>query len=125
MAYRGSRSSFTRTVHGLPDGYETVVGERGATRSGGQRQRIAIARAILRDARILILDEPTTGLDPATEREVWDQLRVLMHGRTTILISHHLRLAREMDRVLHLTEGRIVGAEESAAGRMRSPFRIS
>jgi ABC-type multidrug transport system fused ATPase/permease subunit len=102
-------------IQGLPDGYETVVGERGATLSGGQRQRIAIARAILRDARILILDEPTTGLDPATEREVWDQLRALMHGRTTILISHHLRLAHEMDRVLHLSEGRIVAAVESAA----------
>jgi ABC-type multidrug transport system fused ATPase/permease subunit len=108
-------------IRGLPDGYDTVVGERGATLSGGQRQRVAIARAILRDARILVLDEPTTGLDPATEREVWGQLRALMYGRTTILISHHLRLAREMDRVLHLVEGRFIGAERASAGGERPP----
>jgi ATP-binding cassette subfamily B protein len=92
----------------LPEGYETIVGERGATLSGGQRQRIAIARAILRDARILILDEPTTGLDLQTEREVWEQLKTLMRGRTTVLISHHPHLARDMDRVYHLADGQVV-----------------
>lgn len=101
-------------IVGLPDGYDTVVGERGATLSGGQRQRIAIARALLRDARILILDEPTTGLDTSTERDVWEQLRALMHGRITILISHQLRLAGEMDRVLHLDRGRLVEAGKSS-----------
>ena len=103
-------------IQGLPKGYDTVVGERGATLSGGQRQRVAIARAILRDARILVLDEPTTGLDPETEREVWDQLRALMHGRTTILISHQLRLAREMDRVLHLEDGRLSAKQKFPVG---------
>jgi ATP-binding cassette subfamily B protein len=98
----------------LPEGYETVVGTRGATLSGGQRQRIAIARAILRDARILILDEPTTGLDPDTSREVWAQLRGLMRGRTAILITHHSGLAVDMDRTYHLSDGRLVEAPHAA-----------
>ena len=98
----------------LPNGYDTVVGERGATLSGGQRQRIAIARALLRDVRLLILDEPTTGLDPETAREVWDQLKILMNGRTTILISHQPGLALDMDRIYQLTDGRLVEIPHAA-----------
>ena len=107
-------------IAGLPRGYETIVGERGATLSGGQRQRIAIARAILRKARILILDEPTTGLDPITERDVWQQLKALMAGSTTLLISHNSRLALDMDKVFNLVEGRLqeAGHAEGRPGKV-------
>ena len=91
----------------LPRGYDTIVGERGATLSGGQRQRIAIARVILRNAPILILDEPTTGLDLHTRTEVWDQLKKLMHERPTILITHQPEIAVDMQRVFRLVDGRI------------------
>ena len=101
----------------LPQGYDTEVGERGATLSGGQRQRVAIARALLRDARILILDEPITGLDPETAREVWEELKTLMEGRTTVLISHQPHLALDMDRIYQLIDGRLV---ETPHGRDRA-----
>ncbi len=74
----------------LPQGYGTMVGERGTTLSGGQRRRIAIARAIVRNTPILILDEPTTGLDAASEQAVVEALERLMKGRTCIVIAHHL-----------------------------------
>jgi ATP-binding cassette, subfamily B, bacterial len=94
----------------LPDGYETFVSERGSTLSGGQKQRIAIARAILRDAPILILDEPTTGLDAASERTVMAALRVAAAGRTTLTIAHRLQTVRFADRIIVLEHGRIVEA---------------
>jgi ABC-type multidrug transport system fused ATPase/permease subunit len=94
----------------LPDGYETVVAERGSTLSGGQKQRIAIARAILRDAPILILDEPTSGLDAASERTVLAALQVAAAGRTTLTIAHRLRTVRFADRIVVLERGRIVEA---------------
>ncbi|RMF58922.1 MAG: ABC transporter ATP-binding protein, partial [Calditrichaeota bacterium] len=94
-------------IESLPDGYDTIVGERGATLSGGQRQRVAIARAILRDAQILILDEPTTGLDPLTAGEVWNELKLLTRNKTTILISHEPGLALEMDRIYRLEHGKV------------------
>jgi subfamily B ATP-binding cassette protein MsbA len=78
----------------LPQGYATMVGDRGMTLSGGQRQRIAIARAIVRDTPILILDEPTSGLDAASEHAVVDALERLMKGRTTVVIAHHLGTIR-------------------------------
>jgi len=92
----------------LPDGYRTVVGERGATLSGGQRQRIAIARALVRDAPILVLDEPTTGLDVDAEQAVLDALQTLMRGRTTLLVTHRPSTIRRADRVVTIKEGRLV-----------------
>jgi ATP-binding cassette, subfamily B, bacterial len=95
-------------IERLPDGYETVVGPRGATLSGGQRQRISIARAMLRDAPILILDEPTTGLDHASEELVLSALRRLMADRTTIVIAHGDAPILGADLILVITDGAIV-----------------
>ncbi len=95
-------------IMALPDGYETPLGERGSTLSGGQRQRLAIARAFIRETPILILDEPTTGLDAESANLVIGALRTLMRGRTTLIISHDLGLLRCADRVLVIADGRIV-----------------
>jgi ABC-type multidrug transport system fused ATPase/permease subunit len=92
----------------LPDGYETVVGQRGRRLSGGQRQRIAIARAMVRDAPVLLLDEPTTGLDAASGERVLEPMRRLMSGRTTIVISHNLLSVRDATCILVLDRGRVV-----------------
>src|SRR6185369_15466419 len=92
----------------LEDGYDTVIGERGGTLSGGQRQRIAIARAFVRNAPILVLDEPMTGLDIESEIAVRDALQRLMRGKTCLLITHDLLSAAAADRVLILEHGRIV-----------------
>ena len=99
----------------MPKQYDTVLGERGATLSGGQRQRIAIARAAIRRSPIIILDEPTTGLDGKNEREVSAALDRLSENSTTLLITHDLRSAEDADLVLFLSEGRIVesGTPES------------
>ena len=86
----------------LPDGYATVVGERGAAVSAGERQRIAIARALLVNPNVLVLDEPTAALDPASERQVAEGYARIMRGRTTILITHRMSLAARADRVLML-----------------------
>lgn len=92
----------------LEDGYETILGERGDTLSGGQRQRISIARAIIRDNPILILDEPMTGLDAGSEAKVQEALSRLMAGKTSFLITHDLRAVAGVDLVLVLEDGRIV-----------------
>ncbi|MGW5655392.1 ABC transporter ATP-binding protein [Streptomyces humi] len=92
----------------LPDGYDTKVDPNSARLSGGQLQRLAIARAILRDAPVLVLDEPTTGLDSMAARRVVKPLRRLMTGRTTIMITHDLNLAPDADRILVVDRGRIV-----------------
>jgi ATP-binding cassette subfamily B protein/subfamily B ATP-binding cassette protein MsbA len=92
----------------LPQGYDTVLGERGATLSGGERQRISIARALLRDAPVLILDEPTSALDAHTEHLILEALDRLMAGRTTLLIAHRLSTIRGADRIVVLSEGRVV-----------------
>jgi subfamily B ATP-binding cassette protein MsbA len=92
----------------MPDGYETLIGERGVTLSGGQRQRIGIARAILRNAPILILDEPSSGLDSAAEAQVFDALERLMAGRTCIVITHRLYTIHRADVIFVLKDGRIV-----------------
>jgi ATP-binding cassette subfamily C protein CydCD len=95
-------------IMALPDGYDTVIGERGVQLSGGQRQRLAIARAILKDAPILILDEATSHLDSENERLVHQALRRLMAGRTTLLIAHRLSTVREADVILVLDDGSVV-----------------
>ncbi len=92
----------------LPQGYDTILGERGATLSGGQRQRIAIARAAIRQAPIVILDEPTTGLDNASERAVSKALERLTQERTTFLISHNLRAVKHADLILYVENGSLL-----------------
>ena len=92
----------------LPAGYDTELGPRGVGLSGGQRQRLGIARVLLRDPPVLVLDEPTTGLDPVSEAQVMAGLSELTQGRTTIIITHSIALARTADRVIVLDEGRIV-----------------
>ncbi|MGK4584378.1 ABC transporter ATP-binding protein [Kitasatospora sp. HPMI-4] len=94
-------------ITGLPDGYDTVVGQRGRLLSGGQRQRLAIARAMIRDAPVLVLDEPTTGLDAESARRIIGPLRLLMAGRTTIIISHNLLTVRDADEIVLLDHGRL------------------
>ena len=95
-------------VSSLPQGYETLVGEQGVKFSEGQKQRIALARAILIDARILILDEPTSNLDEESEYSVQEALRVVLAGRTTIMIAHRLSTIRKADQIVVLETGRIV-----------------
>jgi ATP-binding cassette subfamily B protein/subfamily B ATP-binding cassette protein MsbA len=95
-------------IVGLPDGYDTVVGERGASLSGGERQRVAIARALLKDAPVVLLDEPTSALDTVTEAGVLAALDALTTGRTTIVIAHRLASARTADQIVVLDAGRIV-----------------
>ena len=94
-------------VRELPDGYDTVVGERGYTLSGGQRQRIAIARAIITDPRVLILDEATASVDATTEREIGAALRAAMAGRTTFVIAHRLSTIALADEIVVLEDGRV------------------
>ena len=94
-------------IMALPEGYETELGNRGDTLSGGQRQRVAIARALVRDAPIILLDEPTTGLDPASREVVETSIRELTRGRTTVAITHDLSMIQGLDRVLWLEAGRI------------------
>jgi len=92
----------------MPDGYNTVVGERGMTLSGGQRQRIAIARAIIRNTPILVLDEPTSGLDAASEKLVVEALDRLMAKKTVITIAHRLSTVRSADVIFVIEDGRLV-----------------
>ncbi|MBP2661679.1 MAG: transporter, CydDC cysteine exporter (CydDC-E) family, permease/ATP-binding protein CydC, partial [Firmicutes bacterium] len=101
-------SELTELLQSLPQGSDTMVGQNGYALSGGQRQRIAIARALLRNAPILILDEPTVGLDSLTEEAVMETLSKLMAGRTTILITHRLTGLKHMDTIFVLEAGRII-----------------
>jgi len=95
-------------IEGLPNGYGTVVGERGAQLSGGERQRVCVARAFLKDAPILILDEPTSSIDSKTEGVILDALDDLMEGRTSFMIAHRLSTVRHADQILVLDKGRVV-----------------
>jgi len=106
-------------IEGLPQGYETVLGERGAHISGGERQRICVARAFLKDAPILILDEPTSSIDSKTEGVILDALDDLMVGRTSFMIAHRLSTVRHADQILVLQAGRIVerGNHDDLVGR--------
>ncbi|MCF8175088.1 MAG: lipid A export permease/ATP-binding protein MsbA [Burkholderiaceae bacterium] len=112
-AARGEIEAAARAAHALefieamPQGFDTVIGENGARLSGGQRQRIAIARAILKDAPILILDEATSALDSESERAVQAALETLMQGRTTLVIAHRLSTVERADRIVVLAQGRI------------------
>jgi ATP-binding cassette, subfamily B, bacterial len=113
-------------IRRLPAGYETMIGERGATLSGGERQRLAIARALLKDAPVLILDEPTSALDAETEALLLEALARLMHGRTTFLIAHRLSTVRDADRIVVLEAGRVAetGSHEELIRRGGSYCRL-
>jgi len=102
-------------IERMPDGYDTVVGERGMEMSGGQRQRVAIARAILRDPPILILDEATSALDTESERLIQQAIETLLEGRTVFVVAHRLSTVRRADEILLLDEGRIVERGDHAA----------
>ena len=106
-------------IERMPQGYDTVIGERGETLSGGQRQRIAIARAIIRDTPILLLDEPSTGLDAASEELVFEALGRLMKGKTSIVIAHRLATVRQADVIHVVADGRITesGTHEELLAR--------
>lgn len=95
-------------VAGFPDGYDTLVGERGLTLSGGQKQRTAIARAILREPRILILDDALSSVDTYTEEKILGQLRGVMRGRTSLIVSHRISTVRDADLICVLDEGQII-----------------
>src|SRR5207245_8199120 len=96
-------------IEGFTAGYETMVGERGVTLSGGQRQRTAIARAVVRDPRILILDDSLSSVDTQTEEKILGGLRNVMHGRTTVLISQRTSTGKDADPIVVRDDGRFVG----------------
>ncbi len=102
------RAQADEFIRALPQGYDTMLGERGVNLSGGQRQRLSIARAFLKNAPILILDEPTSALDTQTERALLTCMRELMQGRTTFIIAHRLSTVRQADAIVVLDQGRIV-----------------
>jgi ATP-binding cassette subfamily B protein len=117
LGLRADRESIERAAHdaqahefilGFKEGYETEIGERGVTLSGGQRQRIAIARALLTDPRILILDDSTSAIDSATEDEIQRAIHRVLEGRTTLLITHRLSQIRWADKVLVLRQGQLI-----------------
>jgi ABC-type multidrug transport system fused ATPase/permease subunit len=102
------RAQAMEFISALPKGMDTYVGERGVQLSVGQRQRVGVARAFLKDAPILLLDEPTSSLDPSTEKSLMETLRELMKGRTTVMSTHRLAAAHGCDRIVVLEKGRIV-----------------
>jgi subfamily B ATP-binding cassette protein MsbA len=113
-------------IHGLPEGYNTMIGERGVRLSGGERQRIAIARAILKNAPILILDEATSALDSESESLVQAALQNLISGRTVLVIAHRLSTVRRADRIVVLDNGTIsdIGAHEDLMKKLGTYRRL-
>ena len=122
-----SAAGMDEFVERLPDGYDTVLSERGASLSGGQRQRVAIARALVRRSPILVLDEPTTGLDAATQQGVLDALKRLMDRTTTLLVTHDMDLVREADEIIVLEHGSVAdrGRYEDLLGRSPAFGRLA
>jgi ATP-binding cassette subfamily B protein len=108
LRHAASLAHAAEFIDELPDGYDTLVGERGIKLSGGQRQRVAIARAILKSAPILVLDEATSALDSESEALIQDALWSLLADRTAVVIAHRLSTVRRMDRLIILERGRIV-----------------
>ena len=108
MLYAAEAAYIRKEFEDFPRGFETVVGERGLTLSGGQKQRSALARALVRDPRILILDDALASVDTYTEERILEELRRRMEGRTTILISHRVSTVRNADRIAVLHDGEIV-----------------
>jgi ATP-binding cassette subfamily B protein len=95
-------------ITGFPQGYDTLLGERGVTLSGGQKQRVSIARAIIRQPRILVFDDPLSAVDTATEEAILRDLKQVMAGRTTVIISHRISAVKDADHILVLEQGRVV-----------------
>jgi ATP-binding cassette subfamily B protein/subfamily B ATP-binding cassette protein MsbA len=119
IADAARRAQADEFIRELPDGYETMLGERGVNLSGGQRQRLALARAFLKDAPILVLDEPTSALDSQTETALMESIHDLIKGRTTFIIAHRLSTIRGADLILVIDGGRVVesGSHEALMGR--------
>jgi len=113
-------------IQNLPEQYDTVIGEQGTRLSGGERQRISIARALLKNAPILILDEATSSLDTEAEMEVQDALERLMKGRTTLVIAHRLSTIRTADRIVVLVRGEIVeeGSHDTLLARQGEYYKL-
>lgn len=110
------RAKLTDVVKKLPNGYDSIVGERGLKLSGGEKQRVSIARAMLKNAPILLCDEPTSSLDGATEVDIMNQLKSLGEGRTTLIVAHRLSTIQDADCILVLHEGRL--AEQGTHGEL-------
>lgn len=114
--YEAARKAYCHDfIKALPKGYDSKVGERGVMLSGGERQRIAIARAILKNAPILILDEATSALDSESERYIQESLRNLMQGKTVIAIAHRLSTLKEMNKLVVMEHGKITEQGSHAA----------
>jgi ATP-binding cassette subfamily C protein CydD len=116
LAWAARQAHAETFIEALPQGYDTVIGERGARLSGGEAQRLALARAFLKDAPLLILDEATANLDPEIEDLVQESMERLLQGRTALIIAHRLTTVRRADRILAMAEGRIV--EEGTHGAL-------